>query len=128
MSSSGGYAPNYSFDGMFKSSIKIIFILPTSGPNIPFLLFYFSNLDSIISKTYIQPVFAENAVIVGINLDYSKSSSKTLLSNIVFPVPVLPYNNNGLLWNKIYFDKAWIEDDSDVGTYISWNTVPLGIL
>ena len=96
--------------------MKIMFNLPTSGPNMPFLLFYFSNLDSIISKTYIQPVFAENAVIVGINLDCSKSSNRTLLSNIVLPVPVLPYNNNGLLWNKIYFDRAWIEDDSEVGT------------
>ena len=119
ISSNGGYAPNYSFEGIFRSSIKIIFIFPTSGPKMPFLLFYFSNLDSIISKTYIQPVFAENAVIVGINLDYSKSSRRTLLSNIVLPVPVLPYNNNGLLWNKIYFDKAWIDDDSEVGTYIS---------
>ena len=97
ISSNGGYAPNYSFEGMFKSSIKIIFILPTSGPNMPFLLFYFSNLDSMISNTYMQPVFAEKAVIVGINFDCSKSSSSTLLSNIVFPVPVLPYNNRGLL-------------------------------
>lgn len=68
----GGYAPHFSFYGIFKSSIKTTH-LPNFGPYIPFLLL--SNLPSTISYVYVHDVYAENPNSIVIYL---------LVSNFVF--------------------------------------------
>ena len=83
----GGWAPYYSFLGIFKSSTKIIDLFPIGGPYTPFLSL--SIFPSIVSCVWLQPVWALNTIDI-----YWNYSPKDLVMSWLmfkdFPVPVGP--------------------------------------
>lgn len=105
----------------------MIFECPINGPKTPFLLFYFSNLDSNTSYTYEALVFAENEVIVIIWV-LSPEFIKYSLQIYDLPVPVRPYKSIAWLLLTIDFNIYLCLIESVVGINISENLVLLGIL
>lgn len=113
----GGCAPNYYFFGMFRSSTKTIYFLPTGAPNTP--LFILSNLESMESWVWLAEVWALK--VIGMywyasGIPYVRS----WFALIVFPVPVGPETRTWkpLVSSNLVRNVArWL---SAVGTVTSW--------